>query len=266
MLENLKPIENESLKNKFIRYFENLILSGEFTIGTKLPPERELAKKLKISRPIIHEGLLELEKKGLVKIIPRKGTFSNNYLKEGSLELLEALLHYNNYKLDNNLLESFLEIRLIFEKHAASKAALNRSNENLKNLNNILKKELEIIALIKSKTEKTKIDKLRLNIDNKPISINENFAKIDFEFHFEISLASGNFLFPLLSNSFKKVYISILSFFYSNKDVIEPIYNMHKKLIKAISDKKPQIAENIMEEILLFGEKKLKEIYYNKKN
>ena len=100
MLENLKPIENESLKEKFIKYFENLILSGELKIGDKLPPERELAKKLNISRPIIHEGLIELQKRDLIKIIPRKGTFVNNYLKEGSIAFLESLLRYNNFKLD----------------------------------------------------------------------------------------------------------------------------------------------------------------------
>ena len=55
--EFLKPIRKDSLKDVFIKRFEDLILSGTFPVGQKLPSERELALQLSVSRPVVHEGL-----------------------------------------------------------------------------------------------------------------------------------------------------------------------------------------------------------------
>ncbi len=52
MQELLEPIRTESLKELFIKRFEELILSGKFPIGQKLPSERELALQLNVSRPV----------------------------------------------------------------------------------------------------------------------------------------------------------------------------------------------------------------------
>jgi len=63
MQELLKPIRTESLKDVFISRFEELILSGSFPVGQKLPSERELALQLGVSRPVVHEGLVDLAAK-----------------------------------------------------------------------------------------------------------------------------------------------------------------------------------------------------------
>ena len=61
MLEQLlEPIKTDSLKDVFVIRFEELILSGKVKIGQKLPSERELALQLGVSRPVVHEGLVEL--------------------------------------------------------------------------------------------------------------------------------------------------------------------------------------------------------------
>ena len=57
----LKPLKAESLKEVFISRFEDLILTGKLAIGQRLPPERELAVQLGVSRPVVHEGLLDLQ-------------------------------------------------------------------------------------------------------------------------------------------------------------------------------------------------------------
>ena len=83
MQELLKPIRTESLKDIFIKRFEELILSGTFPVGQKLPSERELAFQLGVSRPVVHEGLVDLAAKGMVTLIPRVGTIVNDYRQEG---------------------------------------------------------------------------------------------------------------------------------------------------------------------------------------
>ncbi|HOI11649.1 MAG TPA: winged helix-turn-helix domain-containing protein, partial [Myxococcota bacterium] len=58
---NLEPLRAVRLKDAFLERFERLILSGELAPGDRLPPERDLAVRLGVSRPVVHEALLELE-------------------------------------------------------------------------------------------------------------------------------------------------------------------------------------------------------------
>ncbi|MFA6032330.1 MAG: GntR family transcriptional regulator, partial [Myxococcota bacterium] len=92
MIELLAPLKAESLKEVFISRFEGLILSGQLATGQKLPSERELAMTLGVSRPVVHEGLVDLAAKGLVSMKPRVGAFVNDFRREGSITLLSSLL------------------------------------------------------------------------------------------------------------------------------------------------------------------------------
>lgn len=53
---------------------ERLILDGELVPGDRLPPERELAELLEVSRVSIREALRELENRGLIDRKPGRGT------------------------------------------------------------------------------------------------------------------------------------------------------------------------------------------------
>jgi DNA-binding FadR family transcriptional regulator len=54
---------------------EELITSGELAVGDKLPPERELARELSISRPTLREGIRALSAMGTVRVEHGKGSF-----------------------------------------------------------------------------------------------------------------------------------------------------------------------------------------------
>ena len=66
-------IETLSLTDLFVQQIENMILSGELTVGEQLPPARELSLRMGVSRPVISAGLVELEKLGFVEIKARQG-------------------------------------------------------------------------------------------------------------------------------------------------------------------------------------------------
>ncbi len=53
----------------------SLISNGKLKPGEQLPPERVLARDLKVSRQSIREALKRAESKGLVKIRQGEGTF-----------------------------------------------------------------------------------------------------------------------------------------------------------------------------------------------
>jgi DNA-binding FadR family transcriptional regulator len=54
---------------------QELIASGELAVGDKLPPERELARELRISRPTLREGIRALSAMGTVRVEHGKGSF-----------------------------------------------------------------------------------------------------------------------------------------------------------------------------------------------
>ncbi|HQO02580.1 MAG TPA: FadR/GntR family transcriptional regulator [Spirochaetota bacterium] len=243
MRELLQPIKSESLVEVFIQRFEKLILSGKISIGQKLPSERELAFQLGISRPVVHEGLLDLETKGLVTMVPRVGTFVNDYRKEGSLELLNSLVHYHEGNLAPGLFESLLSMRAHFEIEFARLAALNRTEEHLTEIKTLLAEET---AADPEHTEK--------------------ITEFDFRFHHLIALASGNLVYPLLLNSFKEVYTNLTSQFFRDISVVSMVFSLHQKLYPALEQHNPKGAEKIMKEIISHGESHLRSLIVQRQN
>ena len=67
-----------SLKDLFVQQLQGMILSGELAVGTQLPPERELAWQMQVSRAVVNGGLSELAQQGFVEIRPRQGAFVTN--------------------------------------------------------------------------------------------------------------------------------------------------------------------------------------------
>ena len=63
-----------SLVEQITEFLTNAIIEGRLEIGQRLV-ENELQRKFGISRAPIRESFRILEKKGLVAIVPRKGTF-----------------------------------------------------------------------------------------------------------------------------------------------------------------------------------------------
>ena len=57
-----------SLKDLFVRQIQSKILSGELTVGTRLPPERELAAQMQVSRSVVNGGLTELARQGFLTV------------------------------------------------------------------------------------------------------------------------------------------------------------------------------------------------------
>jgi GntR family transcriptional regulator, transcriptional repressor for pyruvate dehydrogenase complex len=235
MEDILKPLKADSLVEVFISRFENLILTGKIAIGQKLPSERELALQLGVSRPVVHEGLLDLSVKGLVTMKPRVGTVVNDYRKEGSLSILNSIINYQQGGLDENLLSSLLATRLLVETETTRLAAVNRTEDHVKELYELFSAE-----------EATSPKDLK------------KITALDFSFHHTIGMASGNVIYPLLINSFKPVYMNFTSVFFSDPANVKVTVLFHWRLIDAIAQKNVESAVNVMMETLNHGEEHLR--------
>jgi GntR family transcriptional repressor for pyruvate dehydrogenase complex len=235
MQQLLQPIRTESLKDAFVRRFEELILSGAFPIGQQLPSERELALQLSVSRPVVHEGLVDLAAKGLVSLIPRVGTIVNDYRKEGSLSLLTSLVNYHRGDLDPELLTSLLEMRRLFEVETARLAAIHRTQDQLESFGRLLQKEAAVHH-----------------------QHTAGISELDFDFHHLLALSSGNHIYPLLLNSFKQCYLNLSGRFFSDPNVVPEVFAFHKEMVCSLEDKNEKKAMKVMESMLTHGAKHLK--------
>jgi DNA-binding FadR family transcriptional regulator len=99
----LQTIEPRRLYRQIADQIRALVEAGEFAVGARLPPERDLALQLGVSRPSVREALIALEIEGLVEVRmgsgiyvlpPRAGTAPDGdaagVTGEGPLEIIRA--------------------------------------------------------------------------------------------------------------------------------------------------------------------------------
>jgi DNA-binding FadR family transcriptional regulator len=99
----LQTVEPQRLYRQIAEQLRSLMTGGEFTPGSRLPAERDLAKQLGVSRPSVREALIALEVEGWVEVrtgsgvyvLERRGRARNDDTKVppgewGPLELIRA--------------------------------------------------------------------------------------------------------------------------------------------------------------------------------
>ena len=71
----LQAVETKRLYRQIADQLRVLIAGGEFALGSRLPPERDLATQLGVSRPSVREALIALEVEGLVEVRMGSGIY-----------------------------------------------------------------------------------------------------------------------------------------------------------------------------------------------
>jgi DNA-binding FadR family transcriptional regulator len=71
----LQAVDNRRLYRQIADQIAALIERGEYGAGQRLPPERDLAKQLGVSRPSVREALIALEVEGYVEVRVGSGVY-----------------------------------------------------------------------------------------------------------------------------------------------------------------------------------------------
>ena len=230
----ISPLAVQSLKEACVRKLEGFILSGELKIGERLPAERALAQRLGLSRPVLHEALVDLAGKGLVVIEPRRGARIADFRTSGSLALLPSLLAYQEGALDPVFMNSLMEMRLVLEMETARLAAERRTPEQLERLQAHLRREAAA-----------------------DWSDAQTLTALDFEFHLLVAIASNNVLYPMILNSFEKVYTNLTGRFFAGVRggaAVGEVWAFHAQLRQAVKEQNSPRAAEIMAAMLRHGE------------
>lgn len=173
-----------SLKDLFVQQLQGKILSGELPVGTTLPPERELARQMQVSRAVVNGGLAELASQGFLEVRPRQGTCVADYRRNGNLSTLIAIMEFRGGVLGKDEIRSILEVRRALEHLAVESAIRHASDQALARLGDLL----EHLAGAKDAAQA---------------------AEIAFSFQHELALAGGNSILPLIYYSFKAPVITL---------------------------------------------------------
>jgi DNA-binding FadR family transcriptional regulator len=107
---------------KAVGSIQELIASGEYRPGSRLPPERELAEQFGMSRPTIREAIIALEAKGLVSVKTGSGVY-----------ILEQDERSTGFGYTVSAFE-LVEARVIIEGEAAALAAEMITSEELEQM------------------------------------------------------------------------------------------------------------------------------------
>src|SRR5215467_10881639 len=118
----LKPIEKQRVAEEIAEQLRDLILTGQYIAGDKLPPERNLAKELGVNRSSLREALKKLEHLGLVKIRQGDGTRVQDFMRTGGIDLVSHLVPLTQGG-GGAILHDVLEFRRIYGREVARLAA-----------------------------------------------------------------------------------------------------------------------------------------------
>ena len=71
----IQTVEPQRLYRQIAEQLRQLMASGEFAVGSRLPAERDLATQLGVSRPSVREALIALEVEGLIEVRTGSGIY-----------------------------------------------------------------------------------------------------------------------------------------------------------------------------------------------
>jgi GntR family transcriptional repressor for pyruvate dehydrogenase complex len=199
--------------------------------GTRLPSERELSRKLRVSRPSLREALRTLELMGVVDTRHGSGT----HVAESGTDVLKAPLEFL-FMLDRPSIEDLVETRSLLEVYLAGRAAERRTEKDLAALESALK------------DMKSKLDR--------PIDVTDP----DVRFHQAIAAASHNRLLERLMNCLREGIREVMIAAWPGVPDMDTSYDQHVKVFAAIRRGNVDAARQAMSRMMEMFRKELKQV------
>lgn len=199
------------------------IIVGEYSIGTKLPNERELALYYQCSRIPIRQALQTLIQKGIVETRPGVGTFIKN-----TSHLLEKTKNASPYINEKTMIIETLRVRRMIEAEAAYYAAQNATSDGLVTIEKALFETISEVRKLKSEQE-------------------NHYFQADINFHRAIAIESKNELFINCLDAMPNL-ISTHQYWSTNFKVPldESVSNYHMLIFNSILNRDPESAKKCM--------------------
>lgn len=218
MKTHMGRLEKSNLSDDVTERLVEMIRSGIYQPGDRLPAIMEMARRFGVGHPTLREALKKLEAIGIIEIKHGSGV----YVKGGQDVLLVTNPVYGK-AISKKLLLDLIEARIPIEVKAVGLAATQATSEQLDNLEKLLREAEE-------------------NIDNDAVLSTTNMA-----FHREIAVASGNAVLAqlqeVLTNLFQLEQRVILGIYGSR----EGDHEEHVGIWKALCEHDAKLAQDRMQ-------------------
>lgn len=224
----LKPVERQRVADEIVDQLRSLILTGQYPPGSKLPPERELAKTLGVNRASLREALKRLEHMGLVRIRQGDGTRVQNFMETAGIELVRYLIPLGGRQSPEVIREA-LELRTLVGREIARLAAERRRKDDIGHLRRLADK---------SKSGHFAQDDL---------------YRIDFDFYVAMTLAAQNRIIGLLINTVRTALRDYEHLFMHLVMAQKDIHDHHTRLVDAIEAGDPDRASREVDDYMRRG-------------
>lgn len=132
-----KPLPRMRTHEQVVAEIENRLIAGSLKAGDRLPPERQFAEALGVSRGAVREALRILEAIGVVEAGTGSGPSSGSIIVKDSIAGMAMVLRIH-LQLASFTQDDLVEIRLLIERLAARKAAETATNEDIADLRSLV--------------------------------------------------------------------------------------------------------------------------------
>jgi len=127
----MEPIVRQSVSDLVVANLKELLTSGQFAVGDRVPTEKELCETLGVSRTSVRESLRMIKAMGLIDIIPGKGSFVRKTNETNDNEYLDWFAKKGIAYSD------FMEVRMMLEPWATRQAIQRATDTEIETLEDI---------------------------------------------------------------------------------------------------------------------------------
>jgi len=213
-----RPVSQRRAFEDVIFQVEEAIADGRLQPGDRLPPERELAQQLAVSRASVREALRVLEAFGIVAARRGRGADAGSVVTSGDHSGLAGVLRISATLLRIPL-GDLVDVRVAIEAMTARAAAERGAADEL----------TEIAKAMQDMTDRTA------------------FLELDTSFHVELARASGNALAPMLMEALREAIARQMRAAFDEvadwDHTRESVASDHRAIADAIAARDPEAAE-----------------------
>ena len=220
----LPNLKRGSLVELVCSTLRNEILSGKYQKGERLASQEEFCKQLGVSRTVIREAWNKLSSMGLIQTLQGQGSFVSSPSAQKVIEPMSDAI-----RLDKSTSQELLETRFYLETITVRLAAHRSEEKDIAKLN-------EIVAQMENHSKK----------NNAKATI-----EYDIAFHQAIAEISQNMLLKQFLLTISMLIQRFLEDYTKVPGTSQRAVNYHKRIIKAIEQKKPDLAEVEMKDHLM---------------
>lgn len=212
------PIQAGRLYEQIVAQIEERVVSGDLRVGDQLPAERDLAGQFGVSRTAVREAVKALRQKGLVEIVPGRGTFISDRTSRGVRHSLDFII----------------------------KTGADDGSKNLAEVRGLI--EPEIAALAAERATKEYIAAMRQAIETMDAALDnaDEFIEADLNFHLALAQATQNSLIPALIDPIVDLLRGHRKKIFDTPGAPQRGQTFHKRILAAVEHHDAEAARQAM--------------------